>query len=46
MGKKNQIREAIRAEKEIEIVTLRDSVVEKLDISDDDVLEIEDVEED
>jgi hypothetical protein len=43
MGKKNPIRDAILSEKEIEIVPLRETIVDLLDIDEDDVLEIDDV---
>lgn len=43
MGKKNPIREAILSEKEIEIVPLRETIVDLLDIDDSDVMEIDDV---
>ena len=46
MGKKNPIREAILSEKEIEIVPLRETIVDLLDIDESDVMEIDDVNED
>jgi hypothetical protein len=46
MGKKNLIREAILSEKEIEIVPLRETIVDLLDIDESDVMEIDDVNED
>jgi|DEB0MinimDraft_10_1074344.scaffolds.fasta_scaffold18181_2 hypothetical protein len=46
MPKTNRIRESILTEKEIEIVPVRDKIMDQLDIAEDNILEITDEEQD